>query len=45
MNRRPGLEGAAAAERVGLVGDAAAVDGLAMEAVALVVVRLRQAAR
>ena len=38
---RAGLERAAAAERVRLVGDAAARDGLAMHAVALVVVHLR----
>ena len=36
-----GLERAAAGERVGLVGDAAAMDRLAMHAVALVVVHLR----
>ena len=36
-----GLERAAAAERVRLVGDAAAVDRLAVKAVALVVVHLR----
>ena len=35
------LERAAAAERVRLVGDAAAVDGLTVHAVALVVVHLR----
>ncbi len=38
---RAGLEGAAAGQRIGLVVDAAAVDGLAVEAVALVVVHLR----
>jgi hypothetical protein len=38
---RAGLERAAAGERVRLVGDAAAVNGLAVHAVALVVVHLR----